>query len=217
MKNRNPHMPPEPDELRHRAIALHIEEFIGHISVVWNEIETDDLPIDLLLVEPTPDRNFFTIITAGMSDYPMNTPEIYSHLRFAELLICLPPDWLFDNESLKDERYYWPLRWLKLVARTPHLTHSWLGKGMVLGEAEPQPFAEGVPFHFLSLQTPLLFNPRISQCEISPHEIINFYSMVPLYPVEADYKDDHGEQALTLRLKEYHVTERLNLNRKPIV
>jgi PAS domain-containing protein len=40
--------------------------------------------------------------------------------RLAELLVCLPADWPVTEEAFEDERNYWPVRWLKQVARFVH-------------------------------------------------------------------------------------------------
>ena len=40
-------------------------------------------------------------------------------LERAELAIALPADWKLDQESMKDEKWYWPIRLLKSLARLP--------------------------------------------------------------------------------------------------
>ena len=50
-------------------------------------------------------------------------------LERAELAIALPPDWKLDEESLKDERWYWPIGLLKVLARLPISNDTWLGFG----------------------------------------------------------------------------------------
>lgn len=56
----------------------------------------------------------------------MDVPEGLAEyqLERAELAICLPPDW---NLNSGDECDYWPIRWLKMLARLPIEEKSWLG------------------------------------------------------------------------------------------
>ena len=46
----------------------------------------------------------------------------YTHLdvyKRQELAIALPADWKLDQESMKNEKWYWPIRLLKVLARLP--------------------------------------------------------------------------------------------------
>ena len=61
-------------------------------------------------------------------------------LERAELAIALPPDWKLDEESLKDERWYWPIGLLKVLARLPISNDTWLGCWHTLDKQSP--FAE---------------------------------------------------------------------------
>ena len=61
----------------------------------------------------------------------MNVPEELAEYKLerAELAIALPPDWKLDEGSMKDERWYWPFRLLKVLARLPISSDTWLGFG----------------------------------------------------------------------------------------
>ena len=47
----------------------------------------------------------------------MNVPEELAEYKLerAELAIALPADWKLDQESMQDERWYWPIRLLKVL------------------------------------------------------------------------------------------------------
>ena len=77
---------------------------------------SDLVHIDIHMVEPTPEKNYYTLVTSGMSDRPMNAPAECGELRYAEIAISLPPDWPLTQEAFADENNYWPLRWLKILA-----------------------------------------------------------------------------------------------------
>ncbi len=57
------------------AISEHIEQHIGEVTMVFHEIVSDLVHIDVHHVLPTEDRDFHTLITSGMSDKPMNVPD----------------------------------------------------------------------------------------------------------------------------------------------
>ena len=75
------------------AVSAHVERHLGRIGVVFHEIVSDLVHIDLLHVPPTRERPFHTLVTCGMSTRPMNVPEDAEELRYAELMLSLPPDW----------------------------------------------------------------------------------------------------------------------------
>ena len=56
-----------------------------------------------------------------MGAHKMEVPDELKNeqLERAELLINLPAGWQLDEESLKDEKWYWPIRFLKFMARSP--------------------------------------------------------------------------------------------------
>lgn len=45
-------------------ICNHIEKYIGVIDNVFKEIISGVLSIDILILDPTPERNFYTLITS---------------------------------------------------------------------------------------------------------------------------------------------------------
>ena len=74
-----------------------------------------------------------------MGAHRMNVPEelVEYKLERAELAIALPADWKLDQESMKDEKWYWPIRLLKSLARLPINCDSWLGHGHTVENREP--------------------------------------------------------------------------------
>jgi len=91
------------DERSIERIARHIEAHIGKIEMVFHELISDLVHIDVYWVKPTPGRDFHTLITTGMSDRPMTVPEGEGTSPYAELMICLPSSWPISREAFKDE------------------------------------------------------------------------------------------------------------------
>src|SRR5262249_6607901 len=81
-------------------ISAHIERPVGPVASVFHEILSDLVHVDIHLVAPANNRNFYTLVTSGMSDRPMTPPEECGEVRFAEIVCCLPPDWPLAQEDL---------------------------------------------------------------------------------------------------------------------
>ena len=65
----------------------------------------------------------------GIGAHRMNVPEELAEYKLerAELAIALPADWKLDQESMKDERWYWPIRLLKGAMRKDVLAKCYGG------------------------------------------------------------------------------------------
>jgi predicted Zn finger-like uncharacterized protein len=119
------------------AISAHIERYIGDVDMVFHEIISDLVHIDIHWVQPTSDRPTHTLITSGMSDLPMTVPDECLDLQFAELMVTLPADWQISEEAFEDENWYWPVRLLKMLARLPHEYENLAGDGAYGSEWRP--------------------------------------------------------------------------------
>ena len=91
------------------VLESHVDKTFGKFNDVFHELVSPDIHCDIYVIEPTPERNYYTLVTGGMGAYPMPVSE--SENSFAELVIYLPPDWKIKSA---DEKDYWPIRWLKI-------------------------------------------------------------------------------------------------------
>lgn len=200
------------------AISEHIEQHIGEVTMVFHEIVSDLVHIDVHHVPPEPNREFHTLITTGMSEKPMTVPEGAEEFRFAELVLCLPPDWKLTREDFADEANYWPIRLLKTLARLPHEYDTWLGPGHSIPNGEePQPYAKGTRFCCALIVPSLGFGKEFRRLELPDERIVHFYSVWPLLPDETDFKLKHGYEDLMDRLFEHDVTEIIDVARRSAV
>src|SRR3954469_15460518 len=111
------------------SVTTHVERHVGPVDLVWDELDSDALHVDVLHVAAGPTRPYQTLVTCGASEFPMSTPAEYAVWRFAELCILLPPDWPITTEGLRDPATGWPFWLLKQIARYPHEAGTWLGYG----------------------------------------------------------------------------------------
>ena len=79
--------------------------------------------MDIAIIAPNETDPYYKLVTMGMGAHDMEVPSQFAayELRNAELLIYLPADW---NIESNDENDYWPLRWLKIIARMPIDYHT---------------------------------------------------------------------------------------------
>jgi Suppressor of fused protein (SUFU) len=169
------------------------------------------------MVPPTPDHPYCALITTGMSDRPANIPEGAEKFRYTELLICLPPDWAVDEKAFKKEENYWPVRWLKMLARLPHEYDTWLGHAHTVPNGDPpEPFASNTKLCCALISLPTLFGDDFVHLKVNEEKTITFLSFIPIYREEMEFKLTHGGDALFQRLESGGVTELLEINRKSV-
>jgi hypothetical protein len=205
------------------AIVEHITKQVGPITNVFQEMHSDVVRIDLLVVGPQDDRQFTTLVTCGMSELPMRVPlenpddlALIPELRYAELLLALPPDWPLTPESFQDESNYWPLRWLKRLARLPHQMDGWLALGHTVPNGDPpQPLGPNTVFAGWLIDEPVVLPRDLIKLRVG-QRVINFYAAVPLYADEMDLKLKEGGGALGRRLDRAKVSEVVEVSRKSV-
>jgi hypothetical protein len=181
-------------------ISDHIEEHLGKIESVFHEIVSDTVHIDVHWVKPNADYPFHRLITSGMSDLPMQTPEGAPVPRFVELMMTLPPEWKIDQASFEDEKWYWPVRELKFLARLPHKYNTWLGFGHTVPNGDPpEPFAPGTKLCGAILVPSVTVPEKFHCLRIDAEKEITFYAVVPLHESEMNLKLNKGiDELLTL-------------------
>ena len=200
------------------AISEHIAQLIGEVTMVFHEIVSDLVHIDVHHVLPTEEHNYHTLITSGMSDKPMTVPEGAEEFRFAELVLCLPPDWKLTREDFANEANYWPIRLMKGLARLPHEYDTWLGPGHSIPNGEkPQTYAKSTRFCCALIVPAFTFGKEFCRLELPDERIVNFYSIWPLLPDETDFKLKHGYDDLMDRLFDHDVTEVIDITRRSAV
>jgi hypothetical protein len=197
-------------------ISAHIEAHLGPVESVIHEILSDTVHVDIHIVKPTPEFPFVRLVTSGMSDLPMTTPEGVDVPRYIELLITLPGDWkLMKNyENSMEEIWYWPIRLLRTIARLPHKHGTWFGYGHTMAHAEPpEPYASNTRFTGMILLPSVSVPDAFHELEINPEKVIRFFAVVPLYQEEMDLKLRRGSDALLDKFDKFNVSDIVSIDR----
>lgn len=204
---------PPSDPQRIQTISNHIDEHLGPIDYVFHELVSEYVHIDVHRIPPRPARPYYTLVTSGMSERPMSVPEGTDSPRYTELMICVPSNWPLNMEDFRDEKNYWPIRLLKILARLPHEFDTWLGLSHSIPNGDPpRPYAENTRF-CSSVLVPPLTCPDAFRTLTIDNETIHFLAILPLYPEELDCKLKDGMNVLIDRLDAARVTELVNLRR----
>lgn len=215
------HQAPEGDEplvegdleLIH-AVSDHVERHVGPVEQVFHEIVSTTVHVDIHWVAPSGARPWHTLVTSGMSELRMNVPPELEEWAYAELMVALPASWPLTTEAFRDEANYWPLRWLKILARFPHEYQTWLGHSHTVPNGDPpEPFAPSTRLSGMMIVPPLNYPEEFAQLVVSPDKRINFWCLLPLYREEIDLKLRSGADALFDRLDKAGVNEVINPSR----
>lgn len=177
-------------------IEKHIEHYYGNFEFVFHEKVSPDIHVDICLIPPSEECNWYTLVTMGMGAHLMNVPNQLKEeqLERAELVICLPEYWKLDKEHLKDEKWYWPIRLLKELARFPGENNTWLGWGHTVSYDGPLSYTTELCAFILI--NPPCGNVGGNTCTLPDGEEVNFYQVIPLYRDELEYKLKNGTQKL---------------------
>ena len=162
-------------EAERDTLERYLGDAFGPVTRTFYDIGGDSPRLDVAVAEPSPGRDFYTLATVGMGANAMNVPrELREHNHaFAELTVCLPPDWDLMHDT-------WPFYMLQETARLPFTRDDLLG----VGNAYHGPMLRGSGFSAL-LVTPAASRPGVSTRLMLPGgKIVNFYLLLPLYEEE---------------------------------
>lgn len=186
------------DEAELAALRAHIERYFGPFEKIYHQLDSPDSPVDICVIPPNGERDYYTLVTLGMGTQRMNVPAELAgeKLERAELAIALDPQWKLDQESLQNEEWNWPLRLLAELAGLPIRNGSWLGWGHTVANRTAQPFADNTKLCASLLLGPQGTEDESQSCTLPNGEEVNFYQVLPLYKDELDYKLKHDTEAL---------------------
>lgn len=181
-----------------REIQEHVERHLGKINSVFHEIVSDTIHLDILFLMPNERFPFVRLVTMGVSDLPMQTPNGSKGTpKYIELMIALPPNWQLDDASLRQEQWYWPLRLLKFLGRLPHKHATWLGYGHTIATDDPpKPFADSTRLCAALILSSSTVPEDFHRLKISHDKTIEFLCVIPIHREELDFKLGHGLDSL---------------------
>jgi hypothetical protein len=192
-------------------IDNHLSEFFDEDEIlVMHEKESEVVHSDIYIIKPSEDRDYYIMISSGMSAIPMSVPADSPHLAFAEVMILLPSNWNINYEDFADENNYWPIRLLKQLSKYPHLNSTWLGWGHTIPLNDQHPVNHN--FHSVLLLDSITFSEEFTTIE-NEEKSVRVYSAIPLYKEELDYVLREGISKLMEKFELFNVEEVVNIHR----
>lgn len=178
--------PPEGAERQRQRRERVYEEFFGPCEFVDHEVGLQIPHVDVYVYPPGhAGRDFYTLVTGGMSDLPMQVPRGAKARRTELVLYALEPK----------EAYRAILRFL---AHFPHDHRTWFGQGHTFPNGQPaQPLFEGS-----ALDTLLLLGSILQPDATLPNHLhiekdpVHLLWVVPITTAECERKLRDGTDAI---------------------
>ena len=195
-------------------VEVYIAQQYGQFDDVFHEIVSLDIHCDIVMIPPTEERPYYSLVTMGAGAYKMDIPKELKrwNLERAEYVIFLPKDWNIKSDKEED---YWPIRMLKDLARYPIYTDSWLTLGhTVTMNEDSSPVASNTEFNSCVLVYSLGKNKQVVEAlKLKPFgDVVNFWQVFPLYQEELEFKLEHTTNEFIDLLKDVPMV--VDINRK---
>lgn len=186
-------------ESEYNTILMHIERYFGEIVQIYSgslanpdNMDRAFVDLDLCLIAPTPERNYYTFVTIGFGAFKMPVPRDYlrKKLSRAELCFALPPETDFSKVEVQD---LWPMKMMNSLVYHVVKERLWIGWGNTFFDGD-KPFSENTKLGSIMLVSPGGDNPQV--CVLPNDEEVNFYCLLPLYKEEVEYVRNFGQSHL---------------------
>ena len=188
-------------------IENHVGKHIGKIDRVLHEFVSLTVHVDILIVRPTAQIPFLTLITSGMSDLAMtvpdhiDTPEDY---ELAEVIAFLPDWWPEKHPYFKDfsnsiekPTGYCPIEWLKFYARMPHEFKTSLAWKHTSANGDPAaPICEGTEMRGFVFLPPVILPEDAWRVRTKNGRFINLLTLIPIHEDEMNLALNTGTDKL---------------------
>lgn len=186
-----------------QTVEDHIIEHFGSISRTIPVKESENLNLRIYVIEPTKEKDFYTIVTCGMGAYKMELPDDFkdTDLDRIELLMYLSPAWNMDLAlskptglitggtvtpifgSMYDEWNY-PVKILKNLAQAPVNNDSYFVMGNIMDDEEPlSPSTNDTGGILIS---PAYISEEGCVCTLPDGEKVRFLQIMPIQTYEID-------------------------------
>jgi len=159
-----------------QQVMDYISEHIGPVERMIPSFTNRDLPVDIGVIPPTEERAYYTLVTVGMGAYKI--PSANAPHKRLELAIRLPADWELDSDR---EVWFWPVRWLQIIARMPMYQHTWFTHGHTVDPSRFLLDEEG--FRGFALHR---FNRERRAMPVIRGNMMDILAVIPLYKEELE-------------------------------
>lgn len=171
------------------AVIDHWEQFLGPCTMVYDEIVSEFVHIDVYQFGPDPISGLTTFVTSGMAEKPMNVPAEVSNpenYQYAELVLQVQNHWI---RSLGDVPVYqtWPIRELRNAALLPHKRETWVWCGHTIRTDSSTTLAPDTMFCATTVWPGFILPEGSWNLKMDDGRDIVFLSLGFLYPEELEF------------------------------
>ncbi len=162
------------DDEQRIAVEDHIETYFGEFDFVFHETVEQGIRVDVYVIEPNAERDFYTLVTVGMGAHEMNVPvepEFRNKSR-AELVLCVPSDWDMETGG-------WAVQLLMETAHFPVEENAWLEAGHSI--EMDGPVDETAAFTGVILTSTYVQEREADSCVLPDGDTVCFYQVIPLF------------------------------------
>lgn len=170
---------------KYKNIKEYVSNKIGDIHLLIPSQIHDDFDIEVIIVKPTKEKPYYTLITNGLSNYEMKLPRHIETNSFCELLIYLPEDWKILNPNIN---YYWPIKSLFELAAKLVNSYGWVSFSSIINLNRK--VADNCSFNSF------LFVIGINDEAMINNKYVSFYTLIPVYDEEVIYAKQYGNESL---------------------
>jgi len=201
------------------ALAEHLNQYYESEEItVFHEMVSPDFHLDVYFINGK-DDDFNILLTSGMSLLEMHVPDVVEDkaaYKFAEIMILLPKSIEFEKSYPNESENNWIMSMIKETARFPHHYDTWLSIGHTLqATADMKPYSEQTNYVGMVILPSVTFDEEFTTIQAGD-ELINIYTIFPLYKNELEYKIEYGYDALIDKLIEKNVEEIFDKQRETI-
>ena len=218
-------------------IAKHVETHFGTSETVIHLNKYGLMHLDVHVIPPNCERDYYLLITSGMSERSMRSPpnawkywpvklsKVTESMRdmltcdFAELVVKLPPEWkmpLASDGLNLNEALYWPLVELYHLVHHVHNNDQWYLDGHVMRNRNHGllPFAENTKLMGWIFIFPPHLPLEFSILKSDSHKLTCFLQIVPAYLEEIIYAIKYGTRKLFKRFAKFNTPDYIDIDRK---
>jgi len=184
-----------------QTIQDHIIKHYGNISRTITVKECERLDLKLYVIEPTKERDFYTVITSGMGAYKMDLPDDFKddNVDRIELLIYLSSNWDIDSAFKSSSgsstaliidgsitsllgninaQWNYPIQILKNIAQAPVNNESYFVMGNIMDDETP--FSESTHDSGGILIFPAYTTEEEQVCTLPDGQKVGFLQIMPI-------------------------------------
>ena len=184
-----------------QTIQDHIIKHYGNISRTVMVKECERLDLNLYVIEPTKERDFYTVVTSGMGAYQMDIPDDFKddNVDRIELLIYLSSNWDIDSAFKSspeattgliiegsvtplfgniNAQWNYPIQILKNLAQAPVNNESYFVMGNIMDDETP--FSESTHDSGGILIFPAYTTEEGQECTLPDGQKVGFLQIMPI-------------------------------------